>query len=303
MPVKPFFTIIIPTYNRASLIEKTLETLFNQSFKDFEIIVVDDHSTDHTESVLSPLVKKRLIKYIRHERNYERARSRNTGMELAEGEFLTFLDSDDYMYKDCLMDAYNYIKGNPDISFFHNTYEVVTPERKLVKRLSFPPINDPINEIVKGNFLSCIGVFLHKSLYSKLRFDTAAILSGSEDYEFWLRVLTKTNYIGRINKINSAVVEHGNRSVNNINLEKLKERIDYLMNKVSEDKDLKNTYARNFKVLQSHLYLYISSIAAISKNTSEALKYWKIAIKKDFGVVFTIKSWHYLFLIFYKQLK
>src|SRR5436305_9177608 len=94
-----FFSIVIPTYNRADLILETLETVFNQTYKNYEAIVVDNCSSDNTLELLAPLVEKHKIRYIRHDRNYERSKSRNTGMDAATGDFLTFLDSDDFMYE------------------------------------------------------------------------------------------------------------------------------------------------------------------------------------------------------------
>src|SRR5882724_11938707 len=95
---EPLFSVVIPTYNRAGLISRTLNSVLCQTYQDFEVIVVDDASTDDTEQILEPLIRTQKIRYIKHDQNYERAKSRNTGMENASGHFLTFLDSDDLMY-------------------------------------------------------------------------------------------------------------------------------------------------------------------------------------------------------------
>ncbi|HWZ23211.1 MAG TPA: glycosyltransferase family 2 protein, partial [Cytophagaceae bacterium] len=89
----PFFSIVIPTYNREKCILNTLDTVFSQTFRDYEVIVVDNCSTDQTELVLSEFISSGKIKFIKHDKNYERAKSRNTGMKAARGNFLTFLDS------------------------------------------------------------------------------------------------------------------------------------------------------------------------------------------------------------------
>ena len=80
---RPFFSIIIPTYNRAGFIIKTLESVFNQSYKNYEIIVVDNCSTDKTLELLQPFVQKKLIRLIVNPKNLERAYSRNTGFKNA----------------------------------------------------------------------------------------------------------------------------------------------------------------------------------------------------------------------------
>src|SRR6185436_17736881 len=130
----PLFSVVIPTYNRAGLILKTLNTVFSQTYPHYEIIVIDDGSTDNTIEILEPLIKAEKIRYIRHEQNYERARARNTGMENARGDFLTFLDSDDLMYPANLEDAAKYVKANPDVKVFHNLCELVDEQGTLLYR-------------------------------------------------------------------------------------------------------------------------------------------------------------------------
>src|SRR2546425_4596308 len=85
----PFFSIVIPTYNRAALIRATLESIWQQTYQHYEVIVVDNCSEDNTEEVLEPYISAGRITFIKHDQNYERARSRNTGMSAAEGDFVT----------------------------------------------------------------------------------------------------------------------------------------------------------------------------------------------------------------------
>src|SRR6476469_5153496 len=85
----PFFSVVIPTYNRAAFIKATLQSVLSQTYPNFEIIVVDNCSTDNTDQVLDSFIRAGQIKFIKHEQNFERARSRNTGMKAARGDFLT----------------------------------------------------------------------------------------------------------------------------------------------------------------------------------------------------------------------
>ncbi len=163
-----FFSIIIPTYNRANLIKNTLEGVFEQTYPHYEIIVVDNCSTDSTREVLQPLIDQGKIRFIKHERNYERARSRNTGMENARGDFLTLLDSDDFMYPNNLEDAAKFAQENPEIKCFHNFYELVDGNRKTVYKNKFPSLKNQLKAITNGNFMSCIGNFIHRDILHKL---------------------------------------------------------------------------------------------------------------------------------------
>jgi glycosyltransferase involved in cell wall biosynthesis len=106
----PFFTVIIPTYNRADLIEVAINSVLQQSFTDFEIIVIDDASQDDTEKVVSKFSDTR-IQYIKNERNLERSRTRNKAINLAKGNYITFLDSDDYYLENHLQNFYDEISS------------------------------------------------------------------------------------------------------------------------------------------------------------------------------------------------
>lgn len=97
----PRFTIITPTFNRQDLVQTTIKSIINQSFTDWELLVVDDGSTDNTEQVIQPFLKDERIRYIK-KANSGQADSLNQGSKYATGQFLTFLDSDDEAYPNWL---------------------------------------------------------------------------------------------------------------------------------------------------------------------------------------------------------
>jgi glycosyltransferase involved in cell wall biosynthesis len=266
----PFFSVVIPTYNRGALIVKTLDSVFSQTYPDYEVVVVDDCSTDDTGRVLGPYSERGEIKYVRHERNYERARARNTGMDVAAGDYLTFLDSDDLMYPTNLEDAARYAEANPGVKLFHNLYELVDERGRVLCRYDFPPLDDPVRAITGGNFLSCVGVFVHRDIYAGYRFDPAPVLV-SEDWDFWLRVVADYSP-GRIDKVNNGVVHHGNRSLNSLDLERLNESFAYLTNKIANDPLLKSVYGKSLKRLEAGALLYTGTVANLTCRHGEALK-------------------------------
>ncbi len=90
----PLISIIIPTYNRAQLLKRAIESLLKQTYQGFEIIVVDDASTDSTAEVVTGFDDGR-IRYLRHSRNQGPSAARNTGIKVAKGEYIAFLDDDD----------------------------------------------------------------------------------------------------------------------------------------------------------------------------------------------------------------
>jgi glycosyltransferase involved in cell wall biosynthesis len=114
----PFFSVIIPTFNRSYCIQEAISSVLNQSFEDFELIVIDDASTDNTDVVLSKIHDVRLKYYI-NEANVGQSASRNRGASLAKGKYLCFLDSDDLWENDFLSSFHNQINISQHISCFY----------------------------------------------------------------------------------------------------------------------------------------------------------------------------------------
>lgn len=276
----PFFSVVIPTYNRAGLIGKTLNTVFAQTYAHYEVIVVDNCSDDDTEQLLQPLIAAGRIRFIKHERNYERARSRNTGMGNARGDFVTFLDSDDLMYPSNLEDAAAYVAAHPDSKVFHNLYHLVDSDGNVLYKYSFPKLDNPLRAIADGNFLSCIGVFIHRDVYQRYRFDTDVALSGSEDWEFWLRVVAD-HRPGRIPKINSGIVHHGGRTVVGMDVDKVRQRLDYMVSKVESDPHLGSVYREYLSRLKVSSLIYAATVANSGRQHKEALRLLREAYRTD----------------------
>lgn len=90
----PFVSIVIPTYNRARFLGRLVRSVLNQTYKNFEVIVADDASTDDTAEIIKTFKDDR-IRYIRHESNAGAAAARNTGIKASRGEYVAFQDSDD----------------------------------------------------------------------------------------------------------------------------------------------------------------------------------------------------------------
>jgi glycosyltransferase involved in cell wall biosynthesis len=88
-------SFIIPTYNRAHVINRSIDSALNQTYRDFEILIVDDGSTDETFAVVKPLLQLPHVRYLRHDKNKGSQAARNTGIKNAQGDYIAFLDTDD----------------------------------------------------------------------------------------------------------------------------------------------------------------------------------------------------------------
>ncbi len=121
----PMFSVIIATYNRTELIERAVRSLLMQTEKDWEGIIVDDESTDDTYSRLIPYLKPGTgIKYFRKKHSGE-ALTKNHGIKVSRGRFITFLDSDDEYHPDHLASRKSYLLGHPEIQFLYGGVKIL----------------------------------------------------------------------------------------------------------------------------------------------------------------------------------
>ena len=181
----PLFSVVIPSYNRKPFLIKAIESVYKQEFKDFEVVVVDDGSTDSSILLVADYAGKGLS-YIRTS-NKGVSHARNTGIINSRGKYIAFLDSDDTWLPDKLGRVFEYISKSPNIKFFH-TEETWIRDKKVLKQ-------DIKYKRYSGNIykhclpLCCIGmstVVVHKSLFSKSGlFDED--MPVCEDYDFFLR--------------------------------------------------------------------------------------------------------------------
>lgn len=129
-------TVIIPTYKRANSIDKAIESVLNQSYKDFEIIVVDDNNEDtiyRTDmiKIMQKYSDNEKIKYIKHSKNKDGAAARNTGIREANGEYITFLDDDDYFMPDRLKILVNTLEKEKEFNGAY-TATILVKKGKIV---------------------------------------------------------------------------------------------------------------------------------------------------------------------------
>ncbi|WP_028981234.1 glycosyltransferase family 2 protein [Sporocytophaga myxococcoides] len=272
-------SVIIPAYNRGDIIIRTLNSILNQNFKDFEVIVVDDGSTDNTEGKVKTLNDSRIV-YIKKKVNEERGAARNTGILAASGDYITFVDSDDLFYENHFLTAYTSILGFNRPEVFCQRYEVKNEVGKLLWQMD--EMNEHINEkLIEGNFLSCNGVFLRKDIAIKNLFVEDRKLAGLEDWELWLRLASKFRFRFS-NIITSSMINHTGRSVYDVKPEILVNRFELFFEVVSNNKDILAFYGNRINKLKASSYTYISLHLAISKRYRlKSIKYLLIGLLLD----------------------
>ncbi|MCS6821489.1 MAG: glycosyltransferase [Microscillaceae bacterium] len=267
-----FFSIIVPTYNRANFIEKTLRSVLNQKYQNFEIIVVDDGSKDNTREIVTN-IKSDKIRYFWKE-NGERGAARNYGMKYARGDYITFLDSDDLLYPNYLSNATESIQKYGMPKFFHLGYEITDINlRRQIKVNNLK--NDDKKFLIVGNPLSCIGVFMHKSIIQDFQFREDRRLAGSEDWELWLRIVA-THGIKVDNRISAALINHEERSVLNYQEDALIERKTLALDYAFQDARVQEIYGKDRKRMEAYFESYVALHLVLSNKNKLGLKHlWK----------------------------
>ncbi len=218
----PFFSIIIPVYNVKRYLEKCLESVLSQSFEDFECILIDDGSKDGSAQICDALAAQDKRIRVVHKENEGVAIARNTGIHIATGAFLMFLDSDDTISEGLLEACFNKIEStNSDILVFG--YQRIT-ENNDVFLSSIPRNNltkqEMFNEAYDFSFLLVVKIY-KKKLFSGINFEKLSGITFSEDSILTLELMSKTekicflpiigyNYLCRENSATQGMTERHN---------------------------------------------------------------------------------------------
>ena len=271
LSTSPLFSIIIPTYNRANLIGKSIESVLAQEFKDFELIIVDDGSKDLTEEVINQFIDPR-IRYFKKE-NGERGAARNYGSVRARGSYINFFDSDDSLYPHHLQIAEKLISVHDKPVFFHLAYDQRLPDGTLVGVSN--NFSDSTHDIIMfNNVLSCNGVFIRRDIAVQFPFEEDRILASSEDWELWIRISSRFKLIVS-NEVTSSVLQHESRSLYTIPVDKVVARDLLFIEKLKKDQTVMQRYGPSFHRFIAERYSFFMLCFAEQKRPHEVIK-WAI---------------------------
>ncbi len=192
---KPAVSIIIPTYNRSQLIARAVKSVLNQTFQNFELIIVNDASTDNTEEIINSFNDKR-IKYVRHEKNKGEAAARNTGIKTAVSEYIAYQDSDDEWLPGKLAKQMELLdKAPPQVGVIYTGFWKTWKNNRTYIPFSWvrKKDGDIHKELLKGNFIGSPVVIVKKECFDEMGlFDER--LRNLVDWEMWLRISKRYHF-------------------------------------------------------------------------------------------------------------
>ncbi len=257
--MNPFFSVIIVTYNREKTILRAINSVLKQSFENFELLVVDDGSTDSSAELISSIQDRRLNYY--YKKNEERNIARNYGIDKSCGDYLIFLDSDDEFLANHLKNIEKSISEMDEDGIIVTNYRIWDGEIEVKHRTM---ISDQI--LIKSNPIVMGSICIKKSFLSNsIRFIPSKNVVVGEDHYLWLILFSRYNFFYS-DTYELIIHENNDRSLRNIDVNKLilgqKEIIKFL----DRDVPFQETFGYIFSQLKVNSYLLIGlNLAGISR--------------------------------------
>tara|TARA_R110002072_G_scaffold199399_1_gene356979 strand:- start:2709 stop:3575 length:867 start_codon:yes stop_codon:yes gene_type:complete len=265
------FSIIIPIYNGEQTLETCLDSVASQTFKDFELILVNDGSTDASEEIIQDWISLHLeldIKLVEQE-NLGLGKARNSGIEIAQGQYICFLDCDDIWTVNKLSEIAFLLKENPALKFiYHSVLEF--GQQAYKKRKSYP-LQDKMELLLQGNPIVPSSTVLESSLAKENPFSENLDFHGAEDLLLWFSLMEKGEAPYFLNKFLTSYRAEGGMSTRlQEHLKKVFEVLKFLKERDSISEQILNK-AINRKYYEAGRFFQKR------RNFSEAENYYMLA--------------------------
>ncbi len=297
-------SIVLPTYNSGSYIEETIDSILKQDYDDFEIVIVDDASTDDTRNIIHKINSEK-IKYHCLENNHGGpSKPRNIGIEKSNGDYIVFFDSDDLMLKDRISSAVDVLESNPDIhlSFsdiikFKNSYddsgrrfldeyrELSKLKTNLVGPECYEIFNaDAYRSLFYENYIPTSTVTVRKKVFEEIGgFDES--LTNSDDLDMWFRISNVYNIVYIDKATVGYRVREGSISTRGAKLSLNRAKTYIKQQGISKNTELE----KQIKIQLSEIYAGLGYANRTFGNIDESRKYYLLSLKNKFDSRIFIK--------------
>jgi len=212
-------SIVIPTYNHADFLKTALDSVLNQTYQNWEVLVVNNHSEDNTSEVISGFNDKRICEFKIHN-NGVIAASRNLGINNAKGEWVAFLDSDDLWYPGKLEVFAKIINSDDKYDVFCHDELMVDKHASTKRVLRHGPFHENFYKtlLIGGNRLSTSAVMIRRDflMHHKLLFNEAEKFVTVEDYDLWLNLARVNAHFKFVKEVQGEYIIHGNNCSANL---------------------------------------------------------------------------------------
>lgn len=285
-------SVIIPTYKGQNQLSRAIDSVLEQTYSTLEVIIVDDNNPDtderkHTENIVSKYNDSR-IKYIKHKKNSNGASARNTGINASKGEYITFLDDDDFMFPERIKKMLNYLLKNKHFEAIYSNV-ILTREKDIIGYINANKILEQKDFLLNP---MCIGtgsnIFISRNILNKIKgFDEHFI--RHQDLEFMIRVSEYT----KILNIEECLVVKSTNGINNVpEYSKFKKTKEQFFEKFKNEINNMNKEEINEFYIDNYKKLYISAVASknhkyIEEAKCNLSKFKNISLKEIFYKLLT----------------
>ena len=205
-------SIITPCYNSEKFLDECISSVLNQTYQNWEMLIVDDNSSDNSSILINSYSKKdERIKPLYLNDNIGAAMARNKAISKAKGKYLAFLDSDDVWLPKKLEVQTNFMKKN-NCSFVFSSYSVITDDKKKSKYTINVPERISYEIYLKNTIIGCLTVMLDKEKFKKIEMPN---LRSSHDMALWLNLLKQEKYAYGIAQDLAIYREHKSSNTSN----------------------------------------------------------------------------------------
>lgn len=194
----PRVSFIVASYNYACYVTQAIDSLLSQTFKDLEVIVIDDCSPDQSPEILQRYRNEPRVRLVLHEVNQGHISTRNEGLRLARGEYVAVMDSDDYCYRaDAVASHVAVLDANPDVGFVYSAYEEVDENSRPFRTFQPWPNDfvraglDEFRVLIYRNYIPHTGTLVRRSVLDTIGAEYDSLLPHSADWDLWLRMSTR----------------------------------------------------------------------------------------------------------------
>ena len=240
----PFFSVVIPLYNKEMYVKKTLETVLDQTFTNYEIVIVDDGSKDNSCEIVKSIKDPR-IRLISQE-NGGPSKARNRAIRESRGQYITFLDADDIWLPEKLEKKHELHSRHPELSWSCCAYDYIGGYSKQNAVFQSGVIEDAIDAMADGLSIWTGTVVIKKDVFQNERLFFNENISRSEDWELWLKMACLYPKIGYDNGILASYLVNIEGSLVNTEMDKtdfsflsLRSRIDKELDPIDEIRRVK----------------------------------------------------------------
>lgn len=194
MSWKPLVSVVIPTFNRKEMVVRAIESVLQQSYPNFELIVIDDGSTDGTEEIVNNYFSDKRFNYY-YQQNKGQSAARNFGIDKSRGELIALLDSDNFWVTDKLEKQIEFYNNNRNYDIMFSEIFLVDKNGNILnKKKSHRFSGNILNKLLYSNFVTNNTVLINRKCFEEMGgFDED--LRYAEDYDLWLRFSTRYQFI------------------------------------------------------------------------------------------------------------